>query len=351
MTILLRQPWEELVPWPPWHWSKNVKFRPLWLFQKGCLSLHSCQTAILPHVGTLNSAYWTFSTFQSAFISAIALYSCSMKFFLGLALGESCVACARRERHWCPQRPASMGRLSWANLGLVPWEWTPWHWSKHVKFRPSWLFQKGCLSLHSCQTAILPHVGTLTSAYWAFSTFLSAFISAIALVVLWYSFLGWPWANLALLAQGEKSTDVYKGLLLWEGFPGQTWSLCHGNEHHGIDPNMSNSGHHDCSRKAVFLCTAVKLQSCHMSTGRNSLFGEYAITKSRWSPISYEGFVVCNINIEAEPYNLHCGITRIAHVQENADMVLLLVPLHYSYYKRPWKHKSSGWKSETRNKG
>ena len=38
----------------------------------------------------------------------------------------------------------------------------------------------------------------------------------------------------------------------------------HGNEHHGIDPNMSNSGHHDCSKKSVFLCTAVKLQSCHM---------------------------------------------------------------------------------------
>ena len=27
---------------------------------------------------------------------------------------------------------------------------------------------------------------------------------------------------------------------------------------------MSNSGHHDCSKKAVFLCTAVKLQSCHI---------------------------------------------------------------------------------------
>ena len=27
---------------------------------------------------------------------------------------------------------------------------------------------------------------------------------------------------------------------------------------------MSNSGHHDCSIQAVFLCTAVKLQSCHM---------------------------------------------------------------------------------------
>ena len=41
-------------------------------------------------------------------------------------------------------------------------------------------------------------------------------------------------------------------------------SFCRGNEHNGLDPNMSNSGHHDCSTKAVFLCTAVKLQSCHM---------------------------------------------------------------------------------------
>ena len=41
MTILLRQLWEELLPWErtPWHWSKHVKFRPSWLFHKGCLSL------------------------------------------------------------------------------------------------------------------------------------------------------------------------------------------------------------------------------------------------------------------------------------------------------------------------
>ena len=52
------------------------------------------------------------------------------------------------------------------------------------------------------------HFGTLNSAYWAFSTFQSAFISAIALVVLWNSFLGWPWAHLTLLAQRQKNTDV-----------------------------------------------------------------------------------------------------------------------------------------------
>ena len=50
-TLRLRQPWEELVPWEgtPWHWSKHLNFRPSWLFHKGCLSLHSWQTSILPH--------------------------------------------------------------------------------------------------------------------------------------------------------------------------------------------------------------------------------------------------------------------------------------------------------------
>ena len=94
------------------------------------------------------------------------------------------------------------------------------------------------------------------------------------------------------MAQPQKNTDVHKGMILWEGFPrqtcknylrrkqgcklmGQIWtvqqfvcaslgrSLCHGNEHHGIIP-----GHHDCSTKAVFLCTAVKLQ-CWPMLARN----------------------------------------------------------------------------------
>ena len=44
--------------------------------------------------------------------------------------------------------------------------------------------------------------------------------------------------------------------------------MCPGNKNHGIDPNMSNSGHHDCSRKPVFLCTADKLQ-CWPMLARN----------------------------------------------------------------------------------
>ena len=42
-------------------------------------------------------------------------------------------------------------------------------------------------------------------------------------------------------------------------------SFCHGNKHHGIDPNILTSGHHDCSTKTIYHCTAVNLQSCHMS--------------------------------------------------------------------------------------
>ena len=59
---------------------------------------------------------------------------------------------------------------------------TPWHWSKNVQFRQSWLFYKGCLSLHSWWDAMLAHNGT----YWdmlAFSLLHLSFIGTIASVV------------------------------------------------------------------------------------------------------------------------------------------------------------------------
>ena len=135
--------------------------------------------------------------------------------------------------------------------------------------------------------------------YWrmlAFSFLHISFIGTIALVVLYGSIkifhlkialglaLGESWP---LLAQPQKNTDVHKGMLLWESFPKQTCknylrrkqffcaslrrSLSHGNEHHGIDPNMLSSGHHDCSTKAVFLCTADKLQ-CWPMLARNGTY-------------------------------------------------------------------------------
>ena len=80
----------------------------------------------------------------------------------------------------------------------------------------------------------------------------------------------WP-----LLTQPQKNTDVYKDLIPGKAFPStpaeitfgenkdvNSWikfgltvqqvfcarlgrSLCHGNEHHGTDPNMLSSGHHE----------------------------------------------------------------------------------------------------------
>ena len=116
----------------------------------------------------------------------------------------------------------------------MPWERTPWHRSKHVKFGPSWLFHKGLsfsAQLANCNVGpcwhVKAHIGAcLRSAFLHLS-----FIPTMASVVLSSSFiwklpLGWPWANLgrcmSLLAQPQKNTDVHKGMLPWEGLPRQT---------------------------------------------------------------------------------------------------------------------------------
>ena len=242
ITLLLRQPWEELLPWErtPWHWSKHVKFRPSWLFHKrlsfsafacwtfGVLVIMGYRSGILRleflaflsairierkiekngiwyrfwdfpslyrvlashdrrcnesniggfhgcwHVGTLNSAYWAFPTFQAAFIWAIALVVL-WSVHKGVPK-QTCKNYLRRKQGCKLMDQIStvdcitlLLRQPWE--GLVLWERTPWHWSKRIKFRPSRLVHKDYLPLHSCETATLPHVGTLNSAYWAFSTF------------------------------------------------------------------------------------------------------------------------------------------------------------------------------------
>ena len=132
---------------------------------------------------------------------------------------------------------------------------------------------------------MLPHVGMLNSANSAFSNFHSTFIrAAIGLA------LGESWL---LLVQPHKNTcvqrlpfpisvgrlslaNLQKSLRRKQGCKHGSnldsrvyfWAslgrcLCHGIEHHGIDPNKLNSGQHDSSTKAVFICTAVKLQCCH----------------------------------------------------------------------------------------
>ena len=158
--------------------------------------------------------------------------------------------------------------------------------------------------LSNCNLATCWHIEL---RIWAFPTFQSACIhlsNSFSYSMKFFQLkitlglaLGESWL---LLAQPQKNTDVYKGLLPWEGFPKQTcinhiprkqgcklidqistvqqlvcaslWrSLCHGNEHDGIDPNMLSSGHHDCSTKAVFLCTADKLQ-CWPMLARNGTY-------------------------------------------------------------------------------
>ena len=171
MTILLRQLWEELVP----HGNEHHGIDPnmlssghheSWLFHKGCLSLHSCQTAILPHVGTLNSAYFAFSTFQSAFIWAIALGVLS--------------SCFLWKEPW-----ASPGRI-WCPVSTV------------ACFR-------GRAFLGTPYSS--PYVAKLNRSVWSETRMLSA--------------IG------------------YIQVVLWQFFcPSFGRSFCRGNEHNGIDPNI-----------------------------------------------------------------------------------------------------------------
>ena len=156
---------------------------------------------------------------------------------------------------------------------------------------------------------MLAHVGTLNSARSAFSTFHTAFIRAkpFSCYINFFSFANNPWAGLGRILAVACATDrktlistmstfsCFRG----KAFLGKPATITFGEnkdvnswiklrltvdfttillrqpseelvpweqtpEHHGIDPNMLDSGHHDCSKKAVFLCTAVKLQSCHM---------------------------------------------------------------------------------------
>ena len=306
MTILLRQLWEQLLPRErtPWHWSKNVKFRPswvitvpqrlcfcaqpsncnratcwhselsilgllhlsirihlsnkLWLFHevstKVCLSKparitcgeskhvsscikfglynnfapalggafamgtntmaliqaysvqahHDCSTkAVFRNLAT--SWHIELSMlcllYLSIFINLRIFFTCCMKFFqlkitLGLALGESWPLLAQPQKNtdvhkrmllWEIGENKDVNLNSWIKFRLLYnnafTQKSLYPGKEHhgidpnvLSSGPSWLSHKRCVSLHSCQTAIVPHVGTLNSAYWAFFTFQSAFI-------------------------------------------------------------------------------------------------------------------------------------------------------------------------------
>ena len=105
----------------------------------------------------------------------------------------------------------------------------------------SWLFHQGCLSLHSCQTAILPHLGTLNSAYWALSTFQSSFIWAISFgcsMTLWsvHKVPKQTCKNYLRRKQACKLLDQIWTVQQFCASPPR--SFCHGNEHRGIDPSI-----------------------------------------------------------------------------------------------------------------
>ena len=207
----------------------------------------------------------------------------------------------------------------------------------------------------------LAHNGT----YWrmlAFSFLHISFIGTTASVVLYGSIkifhlkialglaLGESWP---LLAQPQKNTDVHKGMLLWESFPkqtckyylrrkqgcklmGQIWtvqqffcaslgrSLCHGNEHHGIDPNISS--HHDCSTKAVFLCTADKLQCWPMLAHNGTYWRMLAFSFLHISFIGTTASVVLYGSIKIFHLKIALGLALgeswplLAQPQKNTDV-------------------------------
>ena len=82
--------------------NKDAVRKRLWI----CLSVHGRQTAMLPPVGTLNSARSASSTFHSTLIWAIGSVVRSSSFIRKESLGWPCanlgVACATTEKHWCP---------------------------------------------------------------------------------------------------------------------------------------------------------------------------------------------------------------------------------------------------------
>ena len=132
----------------------------------------------------------------------------------------------------------------------------------------SWLFHKGCFSLNCCQTAILPHLGTLNSAYWALSTFQSSFIWAISFgcsMTLWSVHKGVPKQTCKNYLRRKQACNSWIKFGLYNNFaPALGGAFAMGTNTAALIQAYSVQAHHDCSTKAVFLWTAVKLQSCHI---------------------------------------------------------------------------------------
>ena len=222
MTIRVRQFWEELLPWEPtqWHWSKHVKFRQSEIKtvpQRLCFCAHlsNCNLVTcwrielsilgLPHL--------------SITINLSNSFSCSIKFFHLVSSVYICLfpwESFSRHTVFSPY-VAKLNKSVWSETRMlsaigyiqtVVWQFFCANFGRsfcrgneHNGIDPnmsnpghhqSRLFHKGCVSVRTCQTAILSHVGAINSAYWAFSTFQSALTWAIALnLVVLSSFFIW----------------------------------------------------------------------------------------------------------------------------------------------------------------
>ena len=126
-TILLNQPWEEIVPWErtPWHWSKHFQFRPIMTVPPKAVFLCTADKLqcwhMLAHAGTCwhvraHIGAWCHSTFSTChslgqklqwFYKVLDIKFFHLKVARGLALGESC-CCLRK----CLSLPYFAGRLS-----------------------------------------------------------------------------------------------------------------------------------------------------------------------------------------------------------------------------------------------
>ena len=101
-------------------------------------------------------------------------------------------------------------------------------------------------------------------------------------------------------------------------------SLCHGNQHHGIDPNISS--HHDCATKAVFLCTADKLQCWPMLAHNGTYWRMLAFSFLHISFIGTTASVVLYGSIKIFHLKIALGLALgeswplLAQPQKNTDV-------------------------------
>ena len=153
--------------------------------------------------------------------------TCGIKFDAQTEDGPSWLS-QHRHHSWVPVWFAPVGGFAPTPLETYGSIFSPfpqkWGNSSHYD---SWLFHKGCLSLHSWWDAMLAHNGT----YWvwdvlAFSLLHLSFIGTKASFALSSSFIRKsPCANLGCCLCNHRKTlmsSVYLFLFPWESFPRQT---------------------------------------------------------------------------------------------------------------------------------